>query len=167
MSRDGTGLRGPHFINVDLEVWSRTDLRVLADALRDKGFLLHDGKIRRKFMVCFEAGMCGPSSPEKRIWELLDVVGALPLAARRAWKAADSRVFSVGYSGGEFVTVLRERPVGSGRWFAADPKRAARACETSLSPKLVAAVARVGGTISTTIYPPTREETGRRSARAR
>jgi len=75
------------------------------------------------------------------------------------------------------VVVLRPRSAsllhgvcgsyGSGRWYAADPRHAARPCETSFSPKLLAAVAKVRGTIATTIYPPTREVASRRKKRVR
>jgi hypothetical protein len=150
-------LRGPDFINVDLEVWSRTDLAAFGEAVQAIAFVLHVGKIRRRFHVSLEASLPRDSSPEETIWALLKIVGVLPPAARRAWKAAESRVFNVGYEGGELMTLLRERPVGSGRWYAVNPKQATKPYETSFSPKLLDAVAKVGGTIATTIYPPARE----------
>ncbi|HXU62482.1 MAG TPA: hypothetical protein VN962_12315 [Polyangia bacterium] len=156
------GLRGPHFINVDLEVWSDSDLAPFQEAVQAIAFVLYAGKIRRRFLVSLEARAPKANSPEGRIWALLKIVDALPPAARRAWKAARSRIFDVGYQGGEFVTLLRERPLGSGRWYAADPGHAVRPCETSFSPEVLAAVAKVGGTIATTIYPPTREVPSRR-----
>ena len=67
---------------------------------------------------------------------------------------ADARVFNVGYEAGEVLATLRERPKGSGHWFAVDGAKAVPPCETSLSPELLGAVARVRGTITTTIYPP-------------
>ena len=79
-------------------------------------------------------------------------------------------MFNVGYQAEEFVTLLHERPPGSGRWYAKDPRKAAKASVSTLSPKLIQAVARAGGTITTTIYPPTREVpargTNRRSSAA-
>jgi hypothetical protein len=155
-------LQGPRFINVDLEVWSDSDLAAFEEAVRPIAFVLYAGKIRRRFLVSLEAHLRKTSSPENTIWGLLKIVGGLPPAARKAWKAARSRIFDVGYQGGEFITQLRERPVGSGRWYAANPRRAARPCQTSFSPKLLAAVAEVGGTIATTIYPPAREVPSRR-----
>jgi hypothetical protein len=159
-------LRGPHFINVDLEVWSQTDLAAFGEAVREVAFVLYSGKIRRRFLVSLECRLPRASSPEATIWALLKIVAALPPAARRDWKAAQSRVFNVGYEGGEFITPLRERPVGSGRWYAANPAQAAEPCEASFSPKVLDAVARVGGTITTTIYPPRREVPSRRRKRA-
>ena len=162
------GPRGPHFINVDLDVWSREDLAPFADAVEARSVVLHVGRVRRRFLARIEAKSGrAPTSPERTIWALLKVVDALPPAARRLWKRAESRVFNVGYESGEFVSLLYERPLGSGRWY---PKRAgapAAACETSLSPELLHAVARVGGIIATTIYPPRREIPSRGPTKAR
>ena len=46
---------GPRFITVDLDVWSRQDLAVLAAAMEPKGFVQFVGKMRRKFFVSVEA----------------------------------------------------------------------------------------------------------------
>jgi len=137
-------MQGPHFIEVDLEVWSRKDLGALARAVEDKAIVLYAGKIRRKFLVSLEAS-ARRSSPESRIRALLRLVRSLPPAARAAWRGADSRVFNIGYDSGEIVDLK-------------DPRRAARPCETSLGPEILRAVAAVSGTITTTIYPPTREQ---------
>ena len=158
-------LSGPHFINVDLEVWSRVDLATFAAAVEPQGFVLHVGKIRRKFLASIEAKSSTPlTSPEQTIWALLKVVESLPPKASRLWRHAESRVFNVGYEGGDFVTLLYERPVGSGRWYPGG-RRKAVACETSLSPELLRAVANVKGTIATTIYPPRRQAPSRRPKR--
>jgi hypothetical protein len=149
-------LRGPHFINVDLEVWSREDLAPFAKAVESRSLLLYVGKVRRRYLATIEArSLRSLKSPERAIRAPLKVVEALPAAARLLWSRADSRVFNVGYEGGEFVTLLYERPAGSGRWYPRKP--GALPCETSFSPGLLAAVASVGGTIATTIYPPRRE----------
>jgi hypothetical protein len=161
-----SALRGPHFINVDLEVWSREDLADFAAAVEARSTVMHVGKVRRKFHVSLEAKPASPlTSPERTIWALLEVVESLPLGARRLWKRAQSRVFNVGYEGGEFVGLLYERPVGSGRWFPGGTPKAAEPHESSLSPDVLRAVADVGGTIATTIYPPRRCVPSRRPQR--
>ncbi|HWM28560.1 MAG TPA: hypothetical protein VNQ14_08885, partial [Woeseiaceae bacterium] len=96
-------LSGPHFINVDLEVWSREDLAAFAAAVEPRSLVLHVGKIRRKFLARIEAKLVRPLTPEQTIWALLKVVESLPPRAGRLWRRAESRVFSVGYEGGEFV----------------------------------------------------------------
>ena len=151
-------LAGPHFINVDLEVWSRKDLAAFSNALESRALILYAGKIRRKFFVSLEAKSSSlSSSPERTMWTLLKLIQSLPPSARRAWNQAQSRVFNVGYEAGEFVTLLQERPVGSGCWYPLNGSEVAAPCETSFSPELLHAVAKVGGTIMTTIYPPRRE----------
>jgi hypothetical protein len=154
--------RGPFFINDDLEVWSRRDLSALGQAVEPLALVLYVGKSRRKHLVALETKETRLTSPEATMWALLKVIGSLPRVARAAWKSADSRVFNVGYQAEEFVTLLHERPPGSGRWYAKDPRKAAQALVTTLSPKLIQAVARAGGTITTTIYPPTRKASTRR-----
>ena len=158
---------GPRFITVDLEVWSRADLAALAAAVEPHGSVQYAGKARRKFLVSIVAASRSRSpSPEQMIWALLDVVATFSPKARRLWKQADSRIFSIGYEGGDFITLFYERPVGSGRWFPGGRKKATP-CETSLSPELLRAVAKVEGTIATTIYPPAKQVSPRRSAVAK
>jgi hypothetical protein len=157
-------LGGPRFITVDLEVWSRADLAALAADVEPRGSVQHAGRIGRKFLVSIVASPRRPSpSPEQVIWALLKVVEAFTPKARRLWRQAGSRVFSIGYQGGDFMTLVYERPVGSGRWYAGGRKKAGP-CETFLSPDLLRAVAKVEGTIATTIYPPTKQVPSRRKA---
>jgi len=158
-------LSGPHFINVDLEVWSREDLAAFAAAMAPRSLVLHVGEVRRKFLASIEAKSMRPATPEQTIWALLKVVESLPPKADRLWRRAETRVFNVGYEGGEFVSLLYERPAGSGRWYPRRSGKTADPCETSLSPELLRAVANVGGTIATTIYSPRREVPSRRPKR--
>ena len=65
---------GPHFINVDLEVWSRSDLSALGNAIEAVALVLYVGKSRRKHLVAFEAKETGLSSPEATMWALLKVI---------------------------------------------------------------------------------------------
>jgi len=154
--------QGPQFLNVDLEIWSRTDLSSIAMALSPRALVLHAGKVRRKFLVSVEVAKT-TTSPERTMWALLRLVESLPPVARRRWKGADARIFNVGYEGGRPV-LLHERPAGSGRWYARRRSDAAP-YETSFSPELLRAVARVGGTITTTIYPLTEQVRPRRRTR--
>jgi hypothetical protein len=71
-------------------------------------------------------------------------------------------VFNVGYEGGEFVSLLLRTAPGLRPLVSEAARHTADACETSLSPELLHAIARVGGTIATTIYPPRMEVPSRR-----
>jgi len=155
---------GPHFINVDLEVWSATDLVALAAALEPKSLVVYAGKVRRRFLVSIEAKAARLTDPERTIRALLRVIESLPASARRDWNRATARVFNVGFEGGELVK-LQERPKGSGRWYPPRGGDTAMHCGTSLSPELLHAVAKVKGTITTTVYAPT--EFVRRRSRER
>lgn len=157
-------MAGPHFINVDLEVWSKEDLAPLARAFEAKSVVLHVGKTRRKFHLSVEASF-SPKTPDDAISDLLGIVQALRPAAKRLWKRAESRVFNVGYNAGEDVNILHERPVGSGRWYPLSPSKAARPYEITFSPELLHSIVKSGATIGTTIYPPTKELPPRRAKR--
>jgi hypothetical protein len=145
---------GPHFINVDLEVWSATDLVAFAAALESKSLVLYAGKVGRRFLVSIESKATRLTDPARTIRALLRVIESLPASARRDWDRATARVFNVGFEGGEVVK-LQEKPKGSGRWYPSRGGDAAMHCETSLSAELLQAVARIKGTITTTVYAPT------------
>jgi hypothetical protein len=155
---------GPHFINVDLEVWSKEDLASMARWLEDKCLLLHAGKIRGRFHLSIEAS-CSSTTPDEAISALLQIVRALPPAAKRLWKRAESRVFNVGYDAGEKVNTLHERPVGSDRWHTRSPSTAARAYEGTFSPEILRAVVKADAIIGITVYPPTKQVPSRRTKR--
>lgn len=146
-------LEGPRFITVDLEVWSRTDLAPLADAVRRRCLVLHVGKVNRKFLASFEAH---GDSPEETIWHLLELVRPLRGLARKLWREADARVFNVGFESGNAVALLYETPPGSGVWKQRGRVKS-NVLETSFGSDVLRAVAAVGGTVTTTIYPPRRE----------
>jgi hypothetical protein len=157
-------MKGPYFINVDLEVWSREDLAPLAQTLEPKCLVLHVGKLRRRFHLSIEASS-NPKTPDEAIAALVELVHALPPAARRLWKRAESRVFNIGYDAGDTMNTMQERPVGSGSWHARSPSTAARPYEVTFSPDLLRAVVKADATLGTTIYPPTKEVPSRRSKR--
>lgn len=155
---------GPRFINVDLEVWSRTDLAPLAAAVESKALTLYACRVGRRFLVALEAKSRRLTDPERTIRILLRLIDSLPRAARRAWKEASARVFDIGFDGGTPVR-LEERPKGSGRWFPARGGDAAIRCQASLSPDLLRAVARVNATIVITVYAPAEYDGDRRARR--
>jgi hypothetical protein len=147
------GTKGPSFITVDLEVWSKTDLAPLARALEPRSLVLYVGQMRGKFLASFEAA---GSSPEETIWRLLELVKPLRGRVGKLWKEAEARVFNIGFESGNAVVLMHQAPPGSGVW-RQQGKVKIGACETSLSTKVLQAVADVRGTVSTTIYPPMKE----------
>ncbi|HEX2880295.1 MAG TPA: hypothetical protein VHO25_12255 [Polyangiaceae bacterium] len=150
-------MKGPYFINVNLEVWSKEDLAPLGEALEPKCMVLHVGKVRRRFHLGVEAS-CSPKTPDDAISELLQLVKTLPPAAKRLWKRAESRIFNVGYDAGNRMNTMYERPVGSGRWYTRSPSTAAHRYEATFDPEILRAVVKAGATLAITIYPPTKEK---------
>jgi hypothetical protein len=146
-------IEGPSFLAVDLEVWSTADLAPLGRALETECSVLHVGRVEGRCLASFEVH---GDLPEDTIWRFLQLVKALRGSPRRLWREAESRVFHLGFESGGAVELLYETPAGSGVW-----KRRGRvqlnACQTSLGPEVLRAIAAVRGTVMTTIYPPRRE----------
>jgi len=142
-------IEGPSFITVDLEVWSKTDLAPIARALEPRSLVLFVGKMKGKFLASFEAH---GSSPEETIWHLLELVKPLRGPLRSLWNKAEARVFNIGFEGGNTVVLMHQTAPGSGVWTARGRHKIS-ACETSLGPEVLRAVADVRGTVTTTIYP--------------
>lgn len=153
-----SGMEGPRFITVDLEVWSKTDLAPLARALEPRSLVLYVGKVKRKFLASFEAH---GSSPEETIRRLLELVKPLRGRVNALWKEAEARVFNIGFESGNGVMLLYETPPGSGAWKPRGRLKMS-ACETSLGTDVLQAIADVRGTVTTTIYPPRREVRAKR-----
>jgi hypothetical protein len=152
------GMDGPRFITVDLEVWSRTDLAPLAEALESRSLVLYVGEAKGKFLASFEAH---GSSPEETIWRLLELVKPLRGRVRNLWREAESRVFNVGFESGSAVALMHERPSGSGVW-RPQGRPTMSACETSLGTDVLRAVADARGVVTTTIYPPRKKVRAKR-----
>ena len=107
---------GAKYLNVDLEIRSRSDLTPLVGALSRSLFLLHAGRIRGTFLASFETpGLDLP--PDRAIKRLADAVSALPPSARKFWKLARDRVFDIGVaksaSRGVFALALRPETLGT------------------------------------------------------
>jgi hypothetical protein len=91
-----------HFLNVDLEVSSKSDLQPLAKALEEKLFVLYVGRFgryKRTYHAHFEvAGMV--RDPDSAIRDLCSAIRRLPKPALRLWKSARSRDFNIGVQAG-------------------------------------------------------------------
>ena len=130
---------GPTYLAVDLEVRSRRSLGpLLAEwpQAQTPGRTLGTGP---KWLVI--TGMAAPGmrhrvrdTADSRIGELVAVIEALPQAARRCWDEAISRTFDIGI----------EAPPGP-----------TRGKGIPISQRSVEAMARVGGKLVVTVYPPT------------
>jgi len=119
-----------NYLNVDLEIRSRSDLQPLADAVADRLFVLHIGKVAGSFFLSLEV-LCLPGGPDAAIKQLGRVMSRLPAPARRLWTGARDRVFDIGI----------EATVGS------------TTLALALEPETVKLVGRLKARIALTVYP--------------
>jgi hypothetical protein len=116
------------FLNVDVDLFSRTPLDSLVAAFGQKVMVHYVGRERRRYSAHFSLGF--PRSADVAIKRLVRLITKLPIPARRIWNKATKRVFNVGYQGG-----LRPHSF-----------------ESEISSAAVDAAARVGASITVTIY---------------
>jgi hypothetical protein len=122
------------FMNVDLDIYSKSDLRPLVDALGDQIIEMWVGKVRRTYEAHLEVSgsHLAPSAPSRIILRFCKLIGALPPSKRELWSAAKTKSFDIGI----------ESPKRNMHFWSA------------VSPEAVRAAAEVGAQIAITIYGP-------------
>jgi hypothetical protein len=126
---------GTTFLNVDLEVISRTPLDPLVQAFGRKVDVLHVGPWGRRYGAHVEvAGSGYRGNADSLIRRLATLIKALPQSARRLWDTAQSREFNVGI----------------------EAAAKSRTFELRLERETLMAVAGIAGRIVITVYAPER-----------
>jgi hypothetical protein len=120
----------PHFCNVDLEIESRSDLSGLLAELGRKVIVLASGPKRKGFHSLRLETAMQYDNPDTTICAFCSCLELLSQKSRRAWRAANKKVFDVGY---EIVT----------------PQRIT---QFSLRAKTLKRISDLGGVIGVTIY---------------
>lgn len=119
------------FLNVDLEVFSRSDLKPLADALKKSLTIHYVGMEFGKHKAYFELSR-PPKTPDSAIIRYCKLIQKLPPNKRKIWDNAESRSFDIGF----------ESPK-KGRYFWG-----------SVRSEAIRAAGLVGAQIAITIYGP-------------
>jgi hypothetical protein len=138
-----------HFINVDLDVFSRSDLTPVVDSLGKNVCVLFLGKTRRTHHTHLEVTSHAKSA-DATIRRFCKLIEALPKSKRLLWDRATRRDFNIGIQAGTARESF-ELPVEAGT---------------------VAWAARLKARIVFTVYPPftadeelrAREDAGRKVA---
>lgn len=120
------------FLNVDLDIYSKTDLQPLVDALDSSVIEMWVGRVRRTYEAHLEVGWEPRKTPSSIILRFCKLIRALPVRERRIWNAAKTKSFDIGIEA---------------------PKRH-RHFWSSVTPEAVRAAAEVGAQIAITIYGP-------------
>jgi len=83
------------FLNVDLDIYARSDLQPLVAALGQKIFVLHAGRRGRAHSAHLELAR-SPKSANAAIRIFAALIRGLPKSERRLWDTATARDFNVG-----------------------------------------------------------------------
>lgn len=120
---------GLRFLNVDLEITSRSKLDALAEELGDRIGVLFIGKIKSRYRLSFEISGVH-RDPDSTILSLCRLIESLSKESRARWDAAN-KVFDLGFESSE-----------------ADCRAA-----FSLRRKTVQAISQLSAEIGVTVYP--------------
>jgi hypothetical protein len=121
----------PHFINVDLDIYSKSNLQPLLAVLGKKVCVLYAGRDKRTYSAHLELTRI-TGSADAAIRAFCALVQSLPGAERDLWNAAKVREFNIGVQ-------AAMRPFSY---------------ETVLVAETVKAAAAVGARIGFTVYAP-------------
>lgn len=117
------------FLNVDLDVYSRSDLQVLVNGFGKKVIALYVGREKRRYSAHLE--LAGSTrSADSTIRAFCTLIRALPKTERGLWNGAKTREFSVGVQAGQ-------QPF---------------ACDFRIEAQTVKSVAELGAVIVLTVY---------------
>ena len=125
-----------HYINVDLDIYSRVSLKGLVDAMGEKASVLGIFGEGRKHEVHVSWRSSHGMSVDQTIIGLTRLVKRLPPRYRKVWDSAKSREFNIGIEAG-----LKPHSF-----------------ELRLAQRTVDALREVGGTFVITVYAPVLEE---------
>src|SRR5262245_43352915 len=89
-----------HFLNVDLDLYSRHQIEPLVKALGRKVIVLFKGRDRTRYCAHLELAM-QTKGADPTIRQFCRLIRALPRAERALWDGASSRDFSIGVQAGD------------------------------------------------------------------
>ena len=119
------------FLNVDLDIYSRSDLQPLVSALGRKVIVLHAGRYQRIFSAHLELTRTIRSA-DAAIRAFCVLIESLGRRERALWNASRKRDFSIGVDAGAYP----------------------RAYEFALAAGTLQAAARLGARVSIVVYAP-------------
>jgi hypothetical protein len=85
------------FLNVDLDIESRSPLDPIVEALGERVDVLYSGPMRRRRFLCLELALFHNKGPDLKILAFCALIEQLPQAARRLWNSASRKEFNIGY----------------------------------------------------------------------
>lgn len=89
-------MKTPHFLNVDLEIESKSSLRPLAREFGDQAVIMFSGKIKGRHWLYIETAVYR-KQPDATIQALCALIEKLSSTGRRLWDTAQRKTFDIGY----------------------------------------------------------------------
>ena len=89
-----------HFLNVDVDVWSKFPLDQLIAALGNKVFVHYVGLEGKRYGAHFSLAGSFQKDADTLTSQLATLISKLPTAARKLWNSAQVRQFNIGIQGG-------------------------------------------------------------------
>ena len=120
------------FLNIDLDIEARVDLSPIIEEFGTRVSVMRYDKIDDIYIASFETRF---SEENEIIEEYIALINGLSPATRTIWDNCLRREFDIGYDSGDIPNNFR----------------------SVLSPKSIELIARVGGSIAISIYPPSSE----------
>ncbi len=88
-----------HFLNVDLDLFSKSNLQPLVTAMGDAVFVLHVGRYKRTYRAHLEIpGLV--KNADSAIQKFCSLIRSLPSEARQLWDSAKRRELNIGVQAG-------------------------------------------------------------------
>ena len=134
-----------HFLNVDLDIYSRSDLRPLVATLGERVLVLFEGCIKRTYRAHVELSRV-TKTPDATIKSFCSLISAMRRPSRDLWNRALRRDFNIG---------IQAEP--------APPY----SCEFALAPETIKAASQLGAGIVFTIYAPGKNSTSSQTKASR
>jgi hypothetical protein len=92
-------LESTHFLNVDLDIYSKYDLQPLVTALGKKIIVLFVGRVKRTYQAHLEVTRL-TGDADSTIRAFCSLIRSLPHPERQLWDSAKQREFNVGIQAG-------------------------------------------------------------------
>ena len=89
-----------NFLNVDLDIFSKSRLEKLVAAFGDVISVHYVGREGSRYSAHLELGRYFPKDADSGVKALTALVRRLPASARRIWKNAQTKDFNIGIQGG-------------------------------------------------------------------
>ena len=89
-----------NFLNVDLDIFSKSRLNKLVAAFGDKIMVHYVGRDRSRYSAHFALGYYFPNTADTAIRAIARLVNDLPRSARKLWDGAQVKTFNIGIQAG-------------------------------------------------------------------